>query len=171
MIHKGRKIRIALSLVAATAAALFGFQLTMAQQGDADGEHVPLQTSINAVMVNLVDHASHFIWDASYAANLSGRDWQEVEQHAIQLIASGSLISLPGTGVADFGWTMSPAWLEWSQELTDAGLAALEAVENADQGALEEAGGDLVASCQGCHGVFKPEAPTEGILHIPHYDE
>jgi len=167
----GKRTRI-LSLAAiGSAITLFGVSLSMAQQSDEAGPYVPLQTSINAVMVNLVDHASHFIWDASYAANLSGRDWQEVEQHAIQVVASGTVMSVPGTGIADRGWAMSPAWQEWSQKLTDAGLAALEAAEDTDQGALEEAGSDLVDSCQGCHDVFKPEAPTEGLLHIPHYDE
>ena len=94
-----------------------------------------------------------------------------IEQHAIQLVASGTLMSLPGTGVADRGWVVSRAWQEWSQELTDGALAALAAVEDTDQGDLEEAGGLLVETCEGCHAVFKPESPTEGIMHIPHFDE
>ena len=79
-------------------------------------------------------------------------------------------ISLGGTGPADAGWAMAPAWQEWSQRLTDAGLAALAAWENAEQEALSDAGNDLVDTCEGCHEIFKPESPTEGLLHIPHYD-
>jgi hypothetical protein len=169
--HLDRKRRNGYLLIIIGIAAVFGLRISVAQQRNSEADPVPLQTSINAVMVNLVDHAAHFIWDASYAASLSGRDWQQVQQHAIQIVASGTVISIPGTGVADAGWTMSPAWSEWSQKMTDAGLAALEAVEDTDQSALEKAGGDLVDACEGCHAVFKPEVPTEGILHIPHYDE
>jgi hypothetical protein len=165
------RIRFPALLVLVSAIALSGLSPSMAQQADKDAKFVPLQTSINAVMVDLVDHSAHFIWDASYAPKLSGRDWQVVEQHAIQLVASGTLISLPGTGVADRGWVVSPAWQEWAQKLADGGLAALAAVKTADQRALERAGDVIVETCEGCHSVFKPDTPTEGILHVPHYDE
>jgi cytochrome c553 len=161
---------LALALVSG-GTILFGLSLSQAQQSLEGEKYVGLQTSINAVMVDLVDHAAHFLWDASYKPQLSGRDWQQVEQHAIQLVASGTLISLPGNGPADQGWVMSPAWQEWSQKLTDGGLEALAAVKNTDQRALERAGDTIVATCQGCHDAFKPETPTEGIMHIPHYDE
>ena len=148
-----------------------GTQLGLAQQTDTVAPAVPLQTSINALMVDLVDHAAHEIWDAGYADNLTDHDWQVVEQHAIQLVASGTLVSLGGTGPADRGWVLSPAWQEWAGKLADSGLAARAAVANADQEALQRAGDDLVASCEGCHSVFKPETPTEGIGHVPHYEE
>jgi len=152
-------------------AILLGARLGVAQQAGSDAPFIRLQTSINALMVDLVDHAAHEIWDASYAEDLSEQDWQVVEQHAIQLIASGTLISLPGTGVADRGWTLAPAWQRWAQQLTDGALAAEAAVESADQDALEQAGGAIVATCEGCHAEFKPDVPTEGIGHVPHYDE
>ena len=34
-------------------------------------------------------------------------------------------------------------------------------------GALVKANGQLVESCEQCHKAFKPNLPTEGILH-PH---
>jgi CRP/FNR family cyclic AMP-dependent transcriptional regulator len=38
-----------------------------------------------------------------------------------------------------------------------------------DQGkALRSAGDTLVDVCEGCHEEFKPDLPTEGILHVPH---
>jgi len=123
------------------------------------------------MMVALVDHAAHEIWEAGSAEMLTGRDWQTVEQHAIQLIASGTLMSLGGTGAADAGWVMAPAWQEWSQRMTDGALAALAAVDDADQDALNDAGGTIIDACQGCHEVFKPDVPTEGIMHIPHYED
>ena len=66
---------------------------------------------------------------------------------------------------------MTPAWQEWAQRMTDGASAALAAVGNADQDALSDAGSVIVDSCVGCHEVFKPEAPTEGIMHIPHYED
>ena len=132
---------------------------------------VTLKTSVNALMVALVDHAAHEIWEAGSAATLTGRDWQTVEQHAIQLVASGTLISLGGTGREDSGWVTSPAWQEYARDLADGGLAALAAARTADQGALKEAGDRIIDTCFGCHEMFKPDAPTEGLMHVPHYQD
>lgn len=160
-----------LRLVVVGAVISLGMQLSLAQQSDTAGPVVPLQTSVNALMVDLVDHAAHEIWDAGYANNLTEHDWQVVEQHAIQLVASGTLVSLGGTGPADRGWALAPAWQEWAGKLADSGLAAQAAVANADQEALLRAGDNLVATCEGCHSVFKPDTPTEGLEHVPHYEE
>jgi len=142
---------------------------SVAQPGDAD--LVPLKTSINALMVALVDHAAHEIWEAASAETLTGRDWQTVEQHALQLVASGTLISVAGTGRQDRSWVANPAWQDWARKLTDGGLAALAAVEKSDERALHAAGEGIVDTCFGCHEMFKPDAPTEGLLHVPHYED
>jgi hypothetical protein len=132
---------------------------------------VSLKTSINALMVALVDHAAHEIWEAGSAERLTGRDWQTVEQHAFQLVASGTLIALPGAGPQDAAWVTTPAWQDWARKLTDGGLAALDAVQKSDQRALHAAGEAIVDTCFGCHDRFKPDAPTEGLLHVPHYED
>jgi hypothetical protein len=150
---------------------LGGSRPGMAQQSEGRAPVVPLQTSINALMVALVDHAAHEIWTAGAAESLTERDWQTVEQHAIQLVSSGTLISLGGTGVADAGWVQAPAWQEWTQRFTDGALAALAAAKSTDQEAVDAAGGEILEACEGCHVEFKPEVPTEGIMHIPHYDD
>jgi hypothetical protein len=149
--------------------AIGSLSLSIAQTDDAD--FVAPETSINALMVALVDHAAHEIWEAASAATLTGRDWQTVEQHAIQLIAAGSLISIGGTGREDENWAATPAWQEWSRALSEGGLAALAAVESADQEALHAAGERIVDTCFGCHDRFKPDAPTEGLMHVPHYED
>ena len=168
--HSSIKRRLVVrSTFAASLVVLTGFNLSLAQQSE-DGAYIPVSTSINALMVALVDHSAHEIWEAGSAATLTGQAWQTAEQHAIQLIASGSLISLGGTGIADAGWVTAPAWQEWSQTMTDAALAARAAIRNFDQDALNDAGSTLLDSCQGCHLAFKPEIPTEGLFHIPHYE-
>jgi hypothetical protein len=159
-----------LAVVSATALiAAWVARVGVAQSGDADT--VSLETSINAVMVSLVDHAAHEIWEAASADRLTGRDWQTVEQHALQLVASGALIRLPGTGPQDRAWVANSAWQGFAKQLTDGGLAALAASRAADQRALHEAGQAIVDTCFGCHDMFKPEAPTEGLLHVPHYED
>jgi len=140
------------------------------QQANPQAPAVPPAVSVNAVMVALVDHASHVIWDVAEEAKApkNDKDWGELEHHATQLAASGTLIALGGTGKADPGWAQLPDWKKYSQELTDAGLAALSAVRSKNREALLKAGDQLVATCEGCHKEFKPELPTEGIVH-PHY--
>jgi hypothetical protein len=134
-----------------------------------DAAFVPPATSVNALMVALVDHAAHEIWEAGSAPTLTGRDWQVVEQHSLQLAAAGTLVSLGGTGPEDKNWAISPAWQQWSRALSQGGLAALAAVQKTDQRALRAAGEMIVETCFGCHDAFKPDAPTEGLMHVPHY--
>jgi hypothetical protein len=166
---RARAFRSLAAVLAAATAAIGVSRLGDAQQSGADT--VPLQTSINAVMVALVDHAAHEIWEAASAQRLTGRDWQTVEQHAIQLVAAGALISLEGTGSQDKAWVATPAWRDWARQLTAGGLAALDATQRADQQALRAAGEALVDTCFGCHDAFKPDAPTEGLMHVPHYED
>jgi hypothetical protein len=125
--------------------------------------------SVNAVMVGLVDHASHVIWDAATdeKAPKNDKDWEELEHHAIQLAAAGSEVALGGTGREDAGWAAQPQWGEYSKQLTEAALAALDAARNRNQQGIEDVGDRITATCTGCHDRFKPEVPTEGILH-PH---
>jgi len=160
-----RSLRTLAFVLAATFGIIGASRIGVAQSTDG----APLRTSINALMVALVDHAAHEIWEAGSKERLTGRDWQTVEQHAIQLVASGALLSRGGTGPQDQVWVTSPAWQGWATKLTDDGLAALDAVRKSDRQALRAAGQSLVDTCFGCHDVFKPDAPTEGLMHVPHY--
>lgn len=154
-------------------ACILGASTLLAWRADAaqpESYFIPVPVSINAMMVALVDHSAHEIWEAGNASTLSGRDWQNVEQHTIQLAAAGSLISAGGTGTADYGWVMSPRWQEWARVMTDGALQANQAVQDQNHMALVSAGDAILQSCEGCHQIFKPDVPTEGMLHIPHYD-
>ena len=130
---------------------------------------VPPQVSVNAEMVALVDHASHELWNVEKQGGAPKNDaaWKEIEHHSIQIAAAGSLIALGGTGQADPGWAQSPDWQMHAQKLTDAGLAAIDAARSKNFEALVAANGMLVESCESCHKQFKPDLPTEGIVH-PH---
>lgn len=124
--------------------------------------------SINEVMVAQIDHASHFIWDAANPDNqVDEINWQEVEHHAIQLIASRSAISMGGTGVNDAMWIAQSSWREYVNLMNQGGLLALRSAREQDVAGLARAGDILIESCESCHQQYKPSIPTEGFTH-PH---
>jgi len=125
------------------------------------------KTSINAMMVALVDHASHNLWNVEKEgmAPKTDADWAVVEEHAVQLVAAGPAITAGGTGEKDAGWANAPTWRAHAQAMSNAGAAALTAAQGKNLSALVEANGRLVESCESCHKEFKPDLPTEGIVH------
>jgi hypothetical protein len=123
--------------------------------------------TINAVMVDWVDHATHPLWNAEVQAPTDERPWREIERHATQLATAGTTISLGGTGQADPGWAKSPQWKAYSQQLTDAGLDAFKAARNRNIADLTKINARLLTACDSCHEEFKPESPTEGRVHDP----
>ena len=156
-------------LLGASAYGLLGSAAGQAQ-APADPPHVGLPISTNAVMVSLVDQAAHEIWDGGNKdRDLTDREWLLIEQHSLQLAAAGTVISLGGTGPADRGWALSPAWQDWSRKLGVIALEAKQAVDAKSKVALRDAGDKLTDTCESCHKIFKPDAPTEGIMHQPHY--
>ena len=123
--------------------------------------------SINAEMVSIVDHAGHALWDVEKEgkAPKTPDDWELVAEHAIQMAAAGTLITLPGTGPNDLTMTQQADWKKWARALSDAGLAAFKASENKDLKALVAANSQLVEVCESCHKQYKPSLPSEGIAH------
>ena len=125
------------------------------------------EVSINAVMVALVDHAAHNLWEVEREgkAPKSDADWANVVEHAVQLAAAGPAITVGGTGVSDAAWVKAPSWRAHAQRMSDAGVAALKAANGKNLEGLVAANGQLVESCEACHKEFKPSLPTEGIVH------
>jgi len=168
MSSKVHKARFFLPSVVIAMTAILGWRLSAAQE-DAPSS-IPPSTSIYRLMIALVDHSAHRLWEAGHEDVITGREWQTLERYAIQLVASGTLISLGGTGVADTGRVLAPNWQRLTRDMTDAASAALAAVEAQDQDALMDADVAILRACEACHEAFKPDAPSEGISHIPHYD-
>jgi len=125
------------------------------------------EVSINEVMVALVDHAGHNLWDVEQEgkAPKTDADWKSVWEHAVQIAAAGPAITVGGTGPSDAVWVKSRSWQAHAQRMSDAGVAAMNAAKSKNFNALVTANGQLVESCVGCHKEFKPDLPTEGILH------
>jgi len=124
-------------------------------------------------MVALIDNASHVLWDVEKQgfAPKDEADWIEVEDHAMQLAAAATLLQLGGTGPSDAVWAQAANWRTNARLMGDAGRAAYTAAKSRNLEAVIKANGDLVATCEGCHKEYKPDAPTEGITHqTPHSD-
>lgn len=126
--------------------------------------------SVNELMVSLVDHAAHVIWNAPVTPPETDEEWTLLEYHAMQLAGASTLISMGGTGEADPGWARLPAWADYAQEMQDAGMAALTAAQSQDVDSLQAIADDLTPTCEGCHLEFKPDLPTEGLVHMPSFE-
>ena len=176
MIEKGRVMSPRFLVMCVVSAAIVSAcnsgvgQSSGSQPGGPPALAVPPAVSVNAVMVALVDHAGHALWDVEKEgrAPKTDEDWNDLEHHATQIAAAGSLIALGGTGKADPGWALLPDWKKHSQALTDVGLRAVNAAHSKSFDTLVKTNGELVQVCENCHKEFKPELPTEGIVH-PHY--
>jgi hypothetical protein len=125
------------------------------------------EVSINAVMVALVDHAGHQLWNVEVEgkAPKTDADWDNVEEHAVQIAAAGAAITVGGTGPSDAVWVKSPSWQRHAQQMSDAGVAGMNAANSKKHSGRVSANGQQVEYCVGCHKEFKPALPTEGIVH------
>lgn len=123
--------------------------------------------TINEVMVAVVDHNAHILWNTSLDEfrPRTEHDWHELEHAAVTLTASGNMIMIPGPSDLDREWVADPAWEAYAQAQTDAALRMLNAVRDHNMDALEDSGGDLVDTCTACHAQFKPDIP--GIVATP----
>jgi cytochrome c556 len=117
--------------------------------------------SLNEVMVNVVNHNGHFIWDADIPGEepTTDEDWINIEAAAVTLAAAGSITMHGGNGDGDTLWLDEPDWQRHSQALAGAGLAAIRAARNRDRMALTDAGNALVNSCINCHREYRLDVP------------
>ena len=156
--------------ISSRAPAVFLLTALLSACGDDSGRtsqrvNIPFtpDISINEVMVAQIDHAAHFIWDASNPDLRSEQiDWDEVEHHAIQLISSRAAMTMGGTGVNDAMWIAQLSWRDYVNLMNEAGVLALTSARARDAAGLSRASDMLVESCESCHQQFKPSIPTEG---------
>lgn len=153
-----------------------GIVLALGAHGQATEEDLPqsglrVPVSINALMVTLIDHSAHYIWDYANNTFLMGdAEWLAIEYYAIQLAAAAPLITLGGAGALDDAWVENEEWTRFSKDMMAGAETAMDAARLHDDALLDQAGEQLIRSCEGCHEAFKPNAPTEGLAHDPYYD-
>lgn len=137
----------------------------------AEAEPLDMPVSINSLMVTFIDHSAHHIWDyAAMERDIRDDEWRIIEYYAIQLAAAGPAITLGGTGEFDMAWMESPAWREHARNMSTIAQEAIIAAQDQDKTMLAAVANDLTDSCEGCHDLFKPDLPTEGVAHNPDYD-
>ena len=162
-------LALALGTAVCLAACNRGEQPTAAPQPQVTtpASGVTMPTSINTAMVSLIDHAAHELWNVEKTAPKTDREWQEVEHHAQQLLAADALLRVGGNGPMDQAWVRASGWIEQTQRLTNATTGAVDAARTKNLKGLVTANGRIVDACEGCHKQFKPELPSEGVVH-PH---
>ncbi|NOT44639.1 MAG: hypothetical protein HOP14_08560 [Acidobacteria bacterium] len=116
--------------------------------------------SLNEVMVYIINHYSHFLWDVDeMGAPPSDAQWDEIEHAAYLLAAGGHLTMMGGTGERDMQWLNETNWQKYSQDMANAGLAGVRAAQSKNTAAVARAGNLLVLSCIECHREYKLEVP------------
>lgn len=125
------------------------------------------EVSINQVMVSVIDHNSHFLWDVAdeTKAPKTDRDWHELEHAAVTLVASGNMLMMGGTESGDNELSKQPEWIKLTQDQTDAANDALQAIRSKNLSGLLAAGDKIVAACEACHMKYKPEVPKIKAQH------
>lgn len=117
------------------------------------------------VMVHDVDPAAFLVWNASgeviSEAGVQSRvpttdeGWKSAEDGAVQLIAAGNLLMLPG-------YARDGDWSKYAAQLTETGELAKAAVEAKDGQKLFDAGAQIYVVCTACHEKYlvEPEMPA-----------
>jgi len=83
--------------------------------------------------------------------------WQAVENAALALAESATLLSIPGRHCSNGVPvpTKDPAWVAFVQEVRDASMKAYTAAQSKDQDTMIATAEPLSASCAGCHRKFR----------------
>lgn len=134
----------------------------------ATASQIKLPVSINAAMVGLVDHSADYIFAVGNGdLPRDEHDWDLVRSASYDMLLGGTVIQIEGTGEHDAQWVANPEWQRMSQDLTAIGQDALTLADakSTDVAAWQKVGNRLVENCLACHEKFKPEVPSQGILH------
>lgn len=160
-----RKTRLlSAALAGAAALALGGCQQAAEQPKPVSHTDLTLPVSINAVMVGMVDDGADFLWAIGNGDHpRDDDDWVRVRNRAYEMIVSGKIMQIPGTGSEDATWVADPEWRRLADELTDIGVDALQLAEEKNLEGWDNLGARLIDNCLACHEKFKPELPTQGI--------
>ena len=138
------KTRIGLAV-----AAVFGISLGVV------AEAIDHKVSVRDVMIAAITPATNTLWAAEDPQ--TDEAWKELEDAAIVVIATGTLIRAGGSGPDDSEWAADEAWQAYADTMIDAGAAALAAARDNDIDALFEATAVMYPPCEECHLQFHPE--------------
>ena len=129
-------------------------------------KHLPI--SINAAMVGITDQSADYIWAVGNGdLPKDQHDWDLVRGAVYDMILSGQILQVPGTGEFDAQWVTNKDWQQHAETLTKIGQDALPLAEakSEDVEAWRAIGNRLIDNCLACHKLFKPDVPSQGIMH------
>lgn len=146
------------------------------------GQPQQVQADLNQLMRGVLYPASNVVFwtqseDPATLKPVEGQDpsmatdplvstfggWQAVENAALALTESASLLMIPGR-VCSNGVPapmQDPAWATFVQELRDAGMKAYKAAQSKDQDKMIAAAETLSTACAGCHRKWRDRRAVE----------
>lgn len=131
------------------------------QRQDALSPSVDFEASLTSdeLMHLVLEPAADVLWDsAGWVMTIEGEtslvptteeEWLVVENAAGVIIASGDLLKIPHASEE-----RSEPWFTYSDQLSEQGRIAREAILNRDGDALFQAGASLYQSCVQCHNDY-----------------
>jgi hypothetical protein len=89
--------------------------------------------------------------------------WQAVENAALGLAESATLLTIPGRKCSNgvLAPVKDPAWAAFVQEVRDASMKAYQGAKAKDQDKMIETADALSTSCSGCHRKFRDRKTPE----------
>jgi hypothetical protein len=155
-----------------------------------------LTATVKDIMDSLVDPGADYIWDAvetvisakgiEEKAPRTDEEWKQVRRRAIMLLEATNLLQIPGRQVArpgekaeDPSVELAPeqiqemirqdpaSWAKYAQDLHDATLVALQAIEAKNAEQLLNTSDVIDTACESCHMHYwypeqKPPASAGG---------
>lgn len=132
--------------------------LPMVSCAEPEGPPFKSTVDVKQLMISIVDPAADVLWDSvGTVISEEGVDewypktdeeWAAVQNSAIVLMESGNLLMI-GERARDQG-----AWIELSQQMTDAAAEALAAAESRDPDAVFAVGETVYFACDRCHSLY-----------------
>jgi hypothetical protein len=139
--------------------------------GDPPGPPFKPMADVKELMVSIVDPAADVLWDSvGTVISEEGVDewypetdeeWAKVRQSAVVIMESGNLLMMKPRA------RDNEVWMQMSQELVDAGNAALEAVDSKDPDAVFAAGETVYVACDRCHQRYWIDATDRSRIREP----
>lgn len=121
-----------------------------------DQPSLPLLVPYAGLMVGIVDWSSYGVFYlATQDTALTEDDWTAAGLAAVNLIATSTLLSMPGSGYNDRQRVEHPDWLGRVADFQNTSVLVLAAVQGRDRPAFDRAADLLAQTCQSCHKQFK----------------
>lgn len=145
--------------------------VTVFSCADAPGPPFKPMADVKELMVSMVDPAADVLW-GSVGTVISeegvdewyprtDEEWATVRHSAVVIMESGNLLMM-GPRARD-----NEVWMQMSQELVDAGVAALAAVDSKDPEAVFAVGETVYVACDRCHERYWIDANDRSRIRDP----